>query len=617
MCGIFGVLSFGFKEIEEIKVNDALAKLSHRGPDFRKVIRVNSNLVIGHARLSIIDLSEDANQPFFRDNLYIVFNGEIYNYLELREELISYGFSFSTNSDTEVLIYSYKHWGEDCVKRFNGMWAFAIYNEDTNVLFCSRDRYGVKPFNYYLSDNEFIFSSEIKSLLQYDPNLRKPNYNSIGLFCREGICGEIEETWFKDILRLSPGHNLVIKNGKIKNYQYYNYPSHILNISFEDAKLKFINLFQNSVKLRMRSDVPVGTTLSGGLDSNSIVSVLRTFFNGEHNTFTAYFPNYKDDETEKALKTNNLLNLKGNLVEANYDENYINTLAIIIYHLESGHLSPAVFPLWEIYKAAKKKVKVVLEGQGADELMAGYIAIFAGEYLLSFVSRLKMLELYKNLKLLHKNYSLKQIFTLFVRNVSPNYIKQLVRKYVLKQENVYIGHLKKVKFPYKFKYKKSSLLNNRLKDSHRNTLVNLLHYGDAISMAHSIESRLPFMDYRLVDFCFSLPDKFLISKGKGKFILREAMKSILPEHLNKDIRKLGFPSPIHEFIINNLESIRCVLLAEKSISRNLFDKINLNRMLEEDFAFKENNERIIYRLLSVELWFRVFIDQKELDLANL
>lgn len=609
MCGILGAFSLKKdKKISPEKINDGLQKLYHRGPDYQNSVSYkDDSVVLAHARLSIIDLSANGNQPMEIGDYRIVFNGEIYNYIEIKEELIKYGYSFTTDSDTEVLGKAYDKWGENCVNKFNGMWSFAILTESTNKLFCSRDRFGVKPFNYYLDENIFIFSSEIKAILEYDSAFRKPNYNSLGLFCREGICGEIEETWFENINRLMPGHNLVIENSSVKIYKYYHYPQIISKISFEEAKTKFTEIFVDAVKLRMRSDVPVGTTLSGGLDSSSIVSVMRTFFKGEHNTFTAHFPGFKDDEYKNAEKTNEYLLLTGSPIVIDYGNEYLNILNKIVYHLESGHLSPSVFPLWKVYEKSREKVTVILEGQGADEAMGGYISTASAPFLFENLKKLKFKKFVSQAKMIHANYGLKNTAVLGLRIFSPPKVRELMRKYILKYEDVFSGNLRHYKYPKSIETRSESFFTKHLQDAHQTTLVNLLHYGDALSMAHSLESRLPFMDYRLVDFCFSLPNEYLINNGKGKYILRESLKDVLPPHIFKDHKKLGFPSPIDDFFRENRNIIKDLLINEKSKNRNLYDMQKLEVLLNSA-GNKNNSERVVFRMICVELWFRNFID---------
>jgi asparagine synthase (glutamine-hydrolysing) len=611
MCGILGCVNFSNQKIDKSKFEDCLDLMKHRGPDNQNSIYFNNDTVaLGHRRLSVIDLTNNANQPMLYDKYCIVFNGEIYNYLEIRNDLISKGFVFNTDSDTEVILKSYEFYGEKCVNIFNGMWSFVIYDISNNTFFCSRDRFGVKPFNYYYSRDFFIFSSEIKSILKYDSSLNIPNYNSIGLYCLEGASSELNETWFTDIYRLPPGHNIIIKGNQIEIIKYYNYPSNKVKIDLNNAMSKFKNLFIDAVKLRMRSDVPIGVTLSGGLDSTSIISALSELSIKNINSYTASFTNYKFDEFKTANETNKIYDLIGHKVTIDYnDDEYIPLLKKMIFHLESGNLSPSIFPLWKIYEEAKKKVTVVLEGQGADELLAGYVTTFSGHYLLELLKTFKfktfIIECYK----LNRNYSFKETILLFFRTFLNFKNRSFVRKIFFKYDNVLSPVFSKIKYNESVTPKSQLSLTSALQQSHRTTLVNLLHYGDAISMAFSIENRLPFLDYRLVDYIMTLPSSYLISNGKGKFLLRESLKSILPDYVYKDSKKLGFPSPINKFFLENKHIIRSILLSKKCVSRKLFNTKELEQIINSDLEKNIQSTRFLFRLISVELWFQTFIDK--------
>lgn len=610
MCGILGYISFNSQCINKQNFEKALDKMLHRGPDHKNALYFKQNsIAIGHLRLSIIDLTTEANQPMTIGKYCIVFNGEIYNYIELKNELKLLGYTFQTNSDTEVIIKCYEHYGQNCVNRFNGMWSFVIFNIETEVFFCSRDRFGVKPFNYTVNNDRFIFSSEIKSILDLDTDLKNPNYNSIGLYCLEGASSELTETWFAEIKRLPPGHNMLIMGNIIEITKYYNYPSKEENIDFNSAMIKFKNIFIDAVKLRMRSDVPIGVTLSGGLDSTSIISALSELSIKNINTYTASFNNYKFDEYKTANKTNINYNLIGHKVIIDYnDDEYIPLLQKMIYHLESGNLSPSIFPLWKVYEEAKKNVTVVLEGQGADELLAGYVTTFSGHYLLELLKKFKfrifIIECYK----LFNNYSFKESIILFFRTYLNFKNRSIIRKLFFKYDNVLSPIFSKIKYNEDLIKKNKLTLTSALQQSHRTTLINLLHYGDAISMAFSIENRLPFLDYRLVNYTMTLPSSYLISNGKGKYILRESLKNILPEYIYKDPKKLGFPSPINKFFLENKHIIRSLLFSNKCISRKLFNTKELEKIINSDLEKNIQSTRFLFRLISVELWFQTFID---------
>lgn len=627
MCGIFGIYNINNnKSFDEKKIESSIQTMQYRGPNARGIKTFKDKAALAHLRLSIIDLKEESNQPFQVDDQYwITYNGEVYNYIELKEELLNYGLTFRTESDTEVILRAYQHWGEDCVTKFNGMWAFAIYNKEKNELFCSRDRFGVKPFNYALVENQFVFSSEIKAMIHYFPQLKKPNYNVIANFCRTSIGAQIKETWFENVFRLEPAHNIIINQNGIQLKKYWDYPKKVnYNLIFEKACKEYKELLQDAVKIRMRSDVAVGFTLSSGIDSTSIVSLLKSNFNNNKNTYTASFSNTGYDILEKqnfkkdivinepaiVRKLTSEIGINSKIVEINYS-NYIEELQKIIFHLESGHGSPAISPLYQILKEAKKDVTVVLEGQGADELLGGYINNIFPIYILELIKNFKFRKSFHEIKVFIKTYSLKATFMLWVRQLNIQFIKNFFFK-ITGQDSLYIGKIKKYKplndYPNK-PHGFSCSLNNHLYKSHSGGLVNLLHYGDAISMAHSLESRLPFMDYRLVEFAFSLPYEFKVNKGKGKYIHRMAMQGIVPDYILNNEFKFGFESPIsHLFKSESNNSCKSILLSEKCINRGLFNKNKLNKYFTDHFNGKKNNSRILYRMLQIELWFREFID---------
>ena len=626
MCGIFGIKNIATPiniDKDDVKISALLMK--HRGPDAYGQWGINDKIELAHLRLSIIDLHKESNQPFFSNcgNYVIVFNGEIYNYIEIREELISIGYRFRTRSDTEVLLNSYIEWQDKCVEKFNGDWAFAIYNIKNDILFCSRDRFGVKPFNYAIVENQFVFSSEIKSILSYYPKLRTPNYNVIANYCRNSLGAQIEETWFEGIKRLLPAHNLTIRNGEIKIEQYWKYPEKTLNnMAFDDAKKIYRDLFLNAVKLRMRSDVPVGTTLSSGLDSSSIVSVLRKFYDGNHKTFTASFINsefhdeekrvYKDvdiDESTIVKKLSEKLSLDSHFILLKED-NFVNDLSKIIYHLESGHSSPAILPLSQILLYAKSYVTVVMEGQGADELLSGYIINTFITLIFSLLKKGKLMQAINEIIAFQKHYSLVYSFKMHFRllnNIMIEHIYQIITG----KNKLYGEKLKKFKRIKDFR-SQGTVFNEKFNEllfrSHTGGLVNLLHYGDAISMSKSMESRMPFLDVNLVEFCFKLPFQFKMRNGLGKYIHRMSMNSIVPQFILENPVKFGFNTPLSKyFMIPDGEPIR-ILLSKKCMDRGVFDHKELQKLINKHISREKDSSTILYRFLSVELWFRKFID---------
>ena len=611
MCGIFGVLSFlGEPDIKKAEI--AVNTLKHRGPDNQSCEKVTSNLIFGHTRLSIIDVGESSNQPFKKNNVTLVFNGEIFNYIELREQLIKEGYKFTTSGDVEVLLVSYLHYGFECTKYLNGMWAFALYDHEKDLIFASRDRYGIKPFVYNISHEGFLFGSESKALLKYRKGLDRPNYELIANFVRNSVGAQTNFTWFDGIHRLMPGHNIILKNKSISINKYYNLPHEYHDIPYKDAVNKYYSLFEKSVKLRMRSDVPVGTTLSSGIDSTSIVSVLRTFFKDNHHTYTASFENNLADkkiyksivnirEDELVIKLGNELNLDTNILNIN-NHGYLDQLKSTLYYLESGHSSPAIIPVEQLYSAASKDVKVVLEGQGADEILGGYIASTFVDSILSDVNKIKFVDAYNNFKLYKSRYSISYAVSMYFRqHMSPDMLRVY---YNLNQfENIFGSDLKnKTIIPISIEpqHDESNSFRRGLHSSITGTLVDLLHYGDALSMKNSIEARCPFLDHELVDFVMTLPDNFKVRHGLGKYIHRDAMKGIVPNYILDNKYKFGFNTPINElFMKNNSERLYDYMLDVNC--HELFNQTSLERLLNDHNTGKQN-ARLLFRILSTLIW---------------
>ncbi len=645
MCGIFGILKIdNGASIESEKFLSALETISHRGPDAINFKEINDEVFFGHTRLSIIDLTSGSNQPMnLLDRYWLIFNGEIFNYIELRGELESYGIKFHTTGDAEVLLYSYMYWGEDCVNKFNGMWSFAIYDTEEKSLFCSRDRFGEKPFNYVIYEGKFYFSSEIKSIIKYEPRLRKPNYNVISNFCRTSVGAQHQETWFENILRLPPGCNLIFKNGNFVIRKYWSYPKEKESkISFADACAHYKNLFIDAVRIRMRSDVPVGVTLSAGLDSTSIAYAMREIDPNNHYSFTSSFQenekpirdaaiyvdsNEMTDEAEVAQNVANEIKFKSVIVHTDYAK-FIFELGHVIYHLESGNGSPAIIPLMQLHNNIRLNSKVVLEGQGADELLCGYVGSLVWQSIFDNIRYGRFRLALTSLKNFSKTYKIKHSVLLLLRSVS-NYFP------LISEINQKLKGIDKIFGPQLRRYRhmpdypefsvedQTNSVRNELRKQHSGILVNLLHYGDATSMANGVESRLPFLDYRLVEFVWSLPSNFKINAGIGKYIHREAMRGLVPDHVIDNPIKYGFCTPVNELFRRNSKNINDpvkILLSDRCIRRGLFDKNGLARLIELHQSGKQDHGNLLFRLLSTELWFQCFIDSDsfefEFELVN-
>ena len=625
MCGIVGL--FNFKRTIDLgiisKMNDSI---SHRGPDDEGYLFLNTfkkqykslsgvdtityykekyssindeiqgdfNGVFAHRRLSILDLSELGHQPMSNEDesIWLVFNGEIYNYMELRDELISYGHIFRSHTDTEVIIHAYEEWGENCLEKFNGMWAFALYDFNTDKLFCARDRFGVKPFYFYCQDDNFMFSSEIKAILQNNIVNREVNTEIAMDFLDRGVSDHTNQTFFKGIYQLQPSFYLTVVKGELIVKRYYDLKTKGRNLNIEEAKVKFFNIFKDSVKLRLRSDVPFGSALSGGLDSSAIVSMVDYILkeNGSgliSNTFSSVFDNKKYDEQEYIDEVNMGKKCIPHKISPNPIE-LIEDIKSLVNTQEEPFGSLSIYAQWKVMKlVSETDVKVLLDGQGADEILAGYKDSY--DYYLT-----DLLKAF-NFKKFRAEYSARKMNN---KTTLKKGVRDLV--FAMIPENTKAQIYRGGNFKQKKKF------HNKLNDGlyymlYKLNLPAYLHNEDRNSMAYSIESRVPFLDYRLVEFSFSLPPEYKINLGMTKYIIRESLKGVLPEKIRIRKDKMGFVTPQEVWQENELKPF-C-----DNIIRN---KIFLGRDYFKCYDFKKMDCYKLWRCISMELWLREFIDQR-------
>ncbi|MFA5032828.1 MAG: asparagine synthase (glutamine-hydrolyzing) [bacterium] len=608
MCGIAGIYNFDKVPINEIDLHKMIAVQQHRGPDDNGYF-VDDNIGLGHCRLSIIDLSKTGHQPMSDSNkrIWCIHNGEIYNYLELKEELKSRGYHFESETDTEVIIYSYKEWGTDCVSKFNGMWAFAIWDGDNNSLFLSRDRLGVKPIYYLKNYNKFIFASEIKAILKIAPNERSPDYSELYHFLKTGIFANSDNTFFEHIKSLYPGHSIIIKNSDVKIWNYWDIKNKriVNNNKYEE---NFVSLLEDSIKLRLRSNVAVGTCLSGGLDSSSIVAIQNKIFKDEIQTFSVIWEDKECDES----KYINLIR-KSNRITPFFvkpdSNNFFDILQKIVWHSDTPSQGPGIYAQWYLMKMAKDRVKVLLDGQGGDELLAGYFNYFFF-YLKDILKNdfpSKFMKEGKKISNVIKSNAFKGV----LRFLYPQLYKIFDNS---KKENIFDtkfekeyrgipGYIKKNK---NFKGELNNALYQSIK---RDSLPALLHYGDRSSMAFSVEFRNPFLDYRMVEFCMNLPIYEKINNSTTKYILRKAMKDILPEEILSRKDKKGYPTPVGKWFKNTLKNqVEDIIYSNSFRNRGIFDCNTIRLLFEEHCSGKKDHTFKIWQWLTTELWFRQFID---------
>jgi asparagine synthase (glutamine-hydrolysing) len=608
MCGIAGIVSLDPSFVTADRIKKMTDTLVHRGPD-AEGHWANSLVAMGSRRLSIIDLSNAGDQPMhYLDRYTIIHNGEIYNYVELKEELQKKSYSFFSGTDTEVIAAAYDCWGEECVDHFDGMFAFAIWDENEKQLFAARDRFGEKPFFYFTDKEQFIFASEMKALwaagVERKVNLKLLfNYLTIGYVDNPNIP---EETFFENIsklpaasyLQLSPKERLRTTSGLqplITNYWDLETENENKKITDTEAIEKFGSLFQESVKRRLRSDVPVGTSLSGGLDSSSIISSLHSLTT-HHSPLTAFsfvFPGFEKDESEFAKLVADKYSLKQFTTTPDVTS-LQNDLEKLFYYQEEPFSSASIYAQYKVYESAKQHgIKVLLDGQGADEILAGYHKYYKWYWQELFRKR--------ELSSSHELQAAKQLgvresfgWKNRVAALFPEFATIfLERQYLLNA----LRHEDLTKDFTRLQSKEAYYitpgiftLNGVLYfNTCMHGLEELLRYADRNSMANSREVRLPFLNHEMVEFVFSLPANFKIRKGWTKWLLREAMKDKLPDEIVWRKDKTGFEPPQQLWMQNNNIQKLITEAKQKLVDERILKPETVNKKIEPRSAHEASN----------------------------
>lgn len=546
MCGIAAIIDFKNENIPEADIIRMNNLSSYRGPDGEAYF-FDKHIAFGHRRLAILDLNDRANQPMARqDRFTIIFNGEIYNYLELKSELRALGHNFTTASDTEVLLAAYDEWGRACVQKLNGMWAFIIYDKKNHTVFCSRDRFGIKPLYYSLINDQLFIASEIKQIM---PFLRQKRANRQILleYLLLGFSDHTDSTFFEDVKTLRGGHNLVLDIRK-RTHQINRYYTLRKDDSFQKANEKeavasIRELFESSVTLRLRSDVRVGTCLSGGLDSSSIAATAAGIYNPEladrFNAITALSEDPANDErvyAEAVSRHSNLNWITESFDFGDYDGLFIKQVEIQQEPFPDASL---IMQMQVFRAAAKHGCKVMLDGQGGDEVFVGYERYYA-----TYIKSLPFPKAIKSFFEVSRNSRLSPAQTLLFY---PYFSSYHLRRAALKHRNAYIQKQYLSDFDWTSLRKASSAAQDfeklQISELTELQLPHLLRYEDRNSMAFSIESRLPMLDYRLVEAAISIPDRYKIKGGWLKYALRKAMEDHLPPEITWRKNKIGFNPP--------------------------------------------------------------------------
>lgn len=620
MCGIAGIATL--RRVNETALRAMTDLLAHRGPDGSGVwLSPDHNLGFGHRRLAIIDVSENGAQPM-RDahgKLTITYNGEIYNYLEIRGELQKAGASFQTQSDTEVILEAFRAWGEACVTKFNGMFAFAIHDSATDTVFMARDRFGEKPLLFTSQAGVFAFASEYKSLLSLTcvrPDIDQARLLRFTLDPTHALDQE-RQTLFDDIQELRPGETLSLSLRDLSwtTKTYWILPK--LNVddtrSDEETAEAFHYLLQDSIRIRLRSDVPVGSCLSGGLDSGAITCIANDLGNRDHDyhVFTGRFPDTSADEGTWAK---HVVDATGVIQHEAFPtgDGLLNELPMFVWHNELPVDSASQFAQWCVFKrAADERVTVLLDGQGSDEILAGYEQYFAA-YLHTQASHGHPLAA-EETEIRRRYPDALSTQDNAWKNSIPIAMKRVISKLVGRGSSPLLG------MRADWASRLSDVANDKSqgnlhdalrKDATNGFLTTLLRYGDRNSMAHSREVRLPFCDHRIIEMVFTLPPERLMGRAQTKRLLRESMRGILPEPIRTRWRKQGFLPPIASWLQGPLgDDVDAVFNSAEFAENPLWDAAWWQSALRRFRNGETTLATSIWKPYYTTQWHRYFVDR--------
>lgn len=606
MCGFVGYMNR--KEKDKQVIQSMSNKIKHRGPD-SEGIYMDDELHMAFRRLSIIDL-QGGSQPIYNENknLVILFNGEIYNFQELRDDLVEKGHTFTTNADTEVILHGYEEYKEQILDKLRGMYAFVIYNVQEKELFAARDIFGIKPFYYALMNGTFLFGSEIKSFLP-NPNFKKElNEQALKTYLTFQY-NPMEETFFKNVYKLKPGHYLIYKNGNLSVKQYFNLefkPSEE-NIKEEELIKEISEEVTSSVDHHKISDVKLGAFLSAGIDSSYIVSILKP-----NETFTVGFEQNGFNEIEPAQELSKMLGIQNDNKVINGDE-FFEVLPKVQYHSDEPHANLSAVPLYFLSELSRKEVTVVLSGEGADELFGGYQTYPESGIIRAYRHLPKVIRQF-NGKIASKLPEIKgkQFFIRGAENVEESYIGQ-AKVYsddeandIVKEKYKTDIKAKDITRPY---FEKVKDLDDVTKKQYVDMFLwlpnDILLKADKMTMAHSLELRVPYLDKEILKLALTLPKKYKVKKEVGKYALRKAAATKIPQEWF-DRPKLGFLVPFREYLKQEKYYNIVKKEFEQDYAKEFFDTDKLLEMLEKHYKGIEQTHRKIYTAYAFLLWYKEY-----------
>lgn len=619
MCGIAGSYGFG-KQTSEIITKMNLAQ-AHRGPDGEGIFTKKS-VGLAHRRLSIIDREGGAQPITTSDQRYtIVYNGEIYNFQELRSELEAAGQKFKTNSDSEVALIAYAKWKEAAFDRFNGMFALAIYDSKLDQLVLARDHFGIKPLYFWQHDHKLLFGSEIRTLLASEKIVKKPNDRIIYRYLKFRVQDDNEETFFVGINRLLPGQMLIINKDGVKIKRYTNLIDELKELAqakgrtySSEVQVEYAKRLRQAVRSRLNSEVPVGTSLSGGLDSSAVAAIIAKELQEDQtdrviqsvgarqNTFSAVFPNSLNDEEAyvDALLEKYQANITPHKIKPDASQ-FLNDLTDFVRTQGEPIISTGPYAQYAVMRQAAKHVTVLLDGQGADEMMAGY-----NPYFYVYLRQLKTQKRYR--ELLAESWASRDIF------------KKLFWQKFAGRKACPVDNFLDEDFVKRFGAETVSVTRDNLKlrlieDTFCHSLPSLLRYEDRNTMRFGLEGRVPFIDKELMKFLFSLDESAIIHQGWNKRILRDSMDGILPAKIARRRNKIGFTTPEDEWFIRIKNKIYEIFSSEEFASRPYFNAQRAVKAFEEFISQPSRHSTMTFwRLLNLELWLREFFDEPRVEI---
>lgn len=612
MCGISGIFRFDGRTVEQSTLERMRASTRHRGPDDEGLF-VDGSVGLAHNRLAILDLSEHGHQPMNdpQGGTWIVYNGEIYNFQEIRKDLVAAGYSFRSTGDTEVILYAYREWGTACLERFNGMFAFVIYDSRKGEFFAARDRLGIKPFYFYVDAKQFVFASETKAILQADDIPRKIRHDALPeLVAFRYVCNG--QTLFQDIHELRPGHFIEVKRGGIQIRRYWDIPFDSVGDATDDRWVAgFREQLQSSVKYQLISDVPVGCALSGGVDSSLVTALSCESSISTMKTFSIGFDDAVYDERRYARHVSEVLGVE-NYSQVLSEETFYSNLPRLVWHMDEPMNHPNAIGIWLLAKLAREKVVVLLTGEGGDELMGGYDRFS------------RVLKLRRLLQSVPGGRLAARLVPDRVGSRVSRVARELRRdddgRIIWSSAYFASPHIRLLFGDRAVEQAEAqrrviladtpagNLINRHLYLEQKTYMLSLLMRNDKMLMAESLEGRVPFLDHHVVQYAAGIPTRLKVNGRQGKIALLRLAGGIFgPEFFRRP--KAGFGLPPAYFQEKGLTILKDLIRSRSFRERGMMDSIGVDHLLRRHESGQENLAEGLWILATLELWARTFIDR--------